>query len=159
MLSKVLILAVVALTAAAPTAAQSADFSGPGLHGGAVSLASHRGHVVIVNFWANWCPGCRLDISAVNAFYSRFHGKGVDMIGVNQDFLGDRDKAAAMAARMSYPSAMAREASVNSFGTPSGLPAAYIIDREGRIQGEIHGGEHGLSEQALEAAVAPLLGH
>jgi peroxiredoxin len=161
MISKSRILAAIALAAiaAAPSVAQCADFSGPGLHGGTVSLAGHRGRIVVVNFWANWCPGCKLDIAAVNAFYSRYHGKGVDMIGVNQDSLDDRDKAAAMAARMSYPSAMAREASVNSFGTPSGLPAAYIIDRDGQIQGEIHGGEHGLSEQALEAAVAPLLGH
>jgi peroxiredoxin len=156
MVSKLPLIVLAATLAAAP--ALAADFSGPGLRGGTVSLAAHRGHVVVVNFWASWCQGCRQDIGAVNAFYSRYRGKGVDMIGVAQDAANDRDKAVAMAARMSYPSAMASEASVNGFGTPGGLPAAYIIDREGRIRDEVHGGEHGLSEAQLEAAVAPLLG-
>ena len=160
MISKSRILAFIAgaALAAASTAALGADFSGPGLRGGAVSLSSHRGHIVVVNFWASWCPGCRADIAAINSFYGRYRGKGVDVIGVNMDALDDRDKASAMAARMSYPSAMAREAKVNGFGTPGGLPAAFVIDREGQIQEEVHGGEHGLSEAQLEKAVAPLLG-
>ncbi len=151
-------LALTALAAAPESAAWGADFSGPGLRGGMVSLSAHRGRIVVVNFWASWCPGCRADIGAVNAFASRYRGKGVDVIGVNMDALGDRDKAAAMAARMAYPSAMAREAGENGFGTPGGLPAAFIIDRDGAIQEELHGGENGLSAEQLERSVAPLLG-
>ena len=62
----------------------------PELDGQTFDLSALRGKVVIVNFWATWCPPCRKEMPALDAFYRRYHGNGLEMIGVSADRPHDR---------------------------------------------------------------------
>lgn len=61
------------------------DFTLNTLDGKAVKLSSYRGHYVVLDFWASWCPDCRRDIPNVKRMYKAFADKGVVFIGVSFD--------------------------------------------------------------------------
>ncbi len=144
--------------AAAVTCVQAEELVTPTLGGGTFNLAAKRGHVVLVNFWAAWCPPCRAEIPVFNAFYRRHHGHGLDIIGVSTDVGREREAVERMANGMTYPVAMARDASVNSFGSPGGLPVTYVIDAQGNVRATLRPDTTPINGQTLEAVVGPLLG-
>jgi len=148
-----------ALSLAAPLrAADAPALSLRTLNGGAFDLAAERGHVVLVNFWATWCPPCREEIPALNAFYRRYHGKGLEIIGVSADAARDREAVVKMSASIAYPVAVIKDASVNGFGSTHGLPVTYVIDARGALRAEMRPDSAPVNAQSLEATVVPLLG-
>ena len=90
----------------------------PELDGQTFDLSAQRGKVVIVNFWATWCPPCREEMPALDAFYRRYHGQGLEMIGVSTDRPHDRSDVTKVMQSYSYPAAMLDDAKINDFGTP-----------------------------------------
>ncbi len=66
------------------------DFSVKDLNGHPISVAALKGKVVLVDFWATWCPPCRAELPNVIATYQKYHGQGFEIIGVSLD--SDRDK-------------------------------------------------------------------
>lgn len=106
----------------------------PELDGKAFDLSAQRGKVVIVNFWATWCPPCREEMPALDAFYRRYHGKGVDMIGVSMDRPHDRSDVTKVMQSLSYPAAMMDDATVNDFGPPNVLPVTFVVDGSGVLR-------------------------
>ena len=66
-------------------------------------LAKLRGKVVLVNYWATWCAPCRKEMPKLDAFYKRYHDRGLEIIGISIDFDRDFDKARRMAHGVSYP--------------------------------------------------------
>jgi cytochrome c biogenesis protein CcmG, thiol:disulfide interchange protein DsbE len=97
-------------------------------------LAKLRGKVVLVNFWATWCAPCRREMPVLDAFYRRYRGQGLELIGVSVDFARDSAKMRKAAAAVSYPTAMAGDLRVNGFGPPDGVPVTYVIDAEGVVR-------------------------
>lgn len=144
-----------ALAAAAPASAES--LVAPLLGGAAFDLAQRRGHVVLVNFWATWCAPCREEIPALNAFYRRYRGKGLDIVGFSADIGRDRPKVEQMARTIAYPVGMLRDAAANGFGAPRGLPVTYVIDRSGALRATLRPDDTPVTLQTLERIVAPLL--
>src|SRR5947209_2476920 len=55
------------------------------LNGKTFDLASQHGKVIIVNFWATWCPPCRKEMPTLDAFYRTYHAQGLEMIGLSAD--------------------------------------------------------------------------
>ena len=129
----------------------------PLLDGRTFDLASERGKVVIVNFWATWCSPCRAEMPRLDAFYRRYHGRGVDLLGLSVDDSGDRAAVAEIMRHFSYPAALAASARVNDFGEPPAVPMTWIIDTQGVVRARLVAGS-AVTEQALEQAVTPLLG-
>ena len=74
-----------------------------------------HGKVVIVNFWATWCPPCRKEMPALDAFYRRYHGDGLEMIGVSTDRPHDRSDVIKVMQSLSYPAAIMDDANGQRF--------------------------------------------
>jgi cytochrome c biogenesis protein CcmG/thiol:disulfide interchange protein DsbE len=98
------------------------------LDGQLFDLSTLRGKVVIVNFWAIWCPPCRQEMPVLDAFYRRYHGRGLEMIGLSVDRSHDRNDVRTLMQSFSYPAAMLSDAKVNGLGAPSFLPVTFIVD-------------------------------
>ncbi len=126
------------------------------LDGKAVDLQKMHGKVVIVHFWATWCPTCREEMTMLNSFYRANHAKGVDMIALSLDQPNMRKKAQAVMKQFAYGAAMQEDVTNSDFVTPHGLPVTYIIDKHGRIAYTFNQDEK-LSKEKLAGVVGPLL--
>jgi len=129
----------------------------PELNGQVFDLAVMRGKVVILNFWATWCPPCRQEMPALDTFYRRYHGRGVDLIGLSADRSRDQAEVPKVMQAFSYPAAILSDAKVNGFGTPAALPATFVIDGNGVVRAKFTPGGTPLTEKTLAAVVVPLL--
>ena len=153
--------APLALAAAPPAVDQPAPrLVVPQLDGHPFDLAKLRGKVVLVNVWATWCSPCREEMPTLNAFYRRYHSHGLVLLGLSIDEASDAAQARQVMKQFSYPGALASAAKVNGFGEPIAVPITYVIDAHGVIRAQLQAeGPSGVSKQALEAAVLPLLAH
>jgi cytochrome c biogenesis protein CcmG, thiol:disulfide interchange protein DsbE len=106
---------------------------------GELSLVSLRGKAVIVNFWASWCDPCKEEAPVLERAWREHRGAGLVVVGVDaNDFKGDA-RAFARRNRMSYPIVHdARAGSLGDYGVKN-LPETFIVDRRGRIVGQISG--------------------
>jgi thiol-disulfide isomerase/thioredoxin len=129
----------------------------PELDGQIFDLGAQRGNVVIVNFWATWCSPCRAEMPALDAFYRRYHGRGLEMIAVSADRPHDRPDVSKMKESLSYPVAMMDDATVNDFGPPDVLPVTFIVDSDGILRAEFTADQTPVTEKTLSDAVLPLL--
>ena len=127
------------------------------LDGQKFDLSAAHGQVVVVSFWATWCPPCRKEMPVLDALYRRYHGQGLEMIGLSADRPHDRSEVIKVMQSFSYPAAMLDDAKVNDFGTPSALPTTIVIDGHGIVRAELTPDQMGVTEKSLAAAVLPLL--
>jgi cytochrome c biogenesis protein CcmG/thiol:disulfide interchange protein DsbE len=129
----------------------------PELDGPVFDLSALRGKVVVVNFWATWCPPCREEMPALNAFYRQYRGLGLEMIGLSADRPRDRSDVSKVMQSFSYPAAMLDDAKTNGFGDPSALPVTYVVDAQGMVRARFTPDEKPVTGETLAAAVVPLL--
>ena len=125
--------------------------------GSSFNLAAERGKVVIVNFWATWCPPCRAELPALKAVYDRYHSKGLELIALSLDRSHDRNEAVRMMSEYGLPGAMRDDASADGFGQPGTLPVTVIIGPRGKVRAIHTPDQPELTETSLSAVVAPLL--
>ncbi len=127
----------------------------PTLAGERLNLEQYREQVVLVNFWATWCPPCRVEMPGFQRVYDDRREEGFVVIGISTDqageavvraFLDDRD--------ITFPVAMATREVVRDFGGVRALPTSFLIDRDGRVRQEVTGI---FLEPALRLAVGHLL--
>jgi cytochrome c biogenesis protein CcmG/thiol:disulfide interchange protein DsbE len=143
---------------AAPAAGQAApSLVVETLDGVAFDLAQHRGHVVIVNFWATWCPPCRAEMPVLDSIAARYGARGVEIIGLSVDRRGDRKAVGDVMRAYHYPAGLVEGAKANGFGAPRALPITYVVDAEGTIRSVLLPGRGALTAEMLEAAINPLL--
>jgi len=125
------------------------------LGGGQLPLQQLKGQVVLVNFWATWCPPCRAEMPGFQQLYEAKHGDGFTVVGVAMDEAPPSTVASFVADHaITYPVALATQGSVAPFGDIESFPTSYLIDRYGRIRYTVQGIFAGV---ALRAAVDRLL--
>ena len=124
------------------------------LDGQLYDLGALRGKVVVVNFWATWCPPCRAEMPELDAFYRKYHGRGAELLGVSTDRARDRPEVLKLAQSVSYPAAMLSDATTDGFRGPEGLPFTVVIDRRGMVRAKM---KRPVTEKDLDDAVEPLL--
>jgi cytochrome c biogenesis protein CcmG/thiol:disulfide interchange protein DsbE len=133
------------------------NFTLPNLNGrGDVALKSFRGKVVLLNFWASWCPPCRVEAAQFRLIQSQYGRRGVAVIGVDsQDFANDARK---FAREFHVNYTLVHDSSndvTNRWGVTSGFPVTFVINRAGAVQKmfqtQVTGAE-------LARAIRPLLG-
>jgi peroxiredoxin len=114
---------------------EAMDFRRPRLDGqGDIQLSQLRGQVVLVNFWATWCPPCRIEIPDLVSVHQRYQDKGFQVIGVAIDREGpDVVQAFAKEHRIPYPLVMADDGMIAGYGGIRAVPTSFLVDRQGRI--------------------------
>ena len=131
------------------------DFQLTTLDGATVSRDSLRGKVVLVNFWATWCPPCRVEMPGFQDVYDRKRSQGFTILGVSTDAAGSQHVARYLwEHEITYPVAMASGGIARAFGGARALPTSFLLDRQGRIRHTVTGI---FAEVALEQAVNRLL--
>jgi peroxiredoxin len=135
---------------------QAPDFRLTTLDGEAVTRDALRGKVVLLNFWATWCPPCRVEMPGFQDVYEEHRGAGFVVLGVSTDAAGrGRVLDFVREQGITYPVAMADGEIVNAYGGARVLPTSFLIDRDGRVRHEVRGY---FAEVALRQAVGRLLG-
>lgn len=132
------------------------EFSGKDLEGRSHTLAAYRGSVLVLHFWATWCPYCRGEIPELTQLSgSEWAGRGVQVLTVSTDQEPAKLQQFIRNARLAYPViADAQQDFVISdqYGI-SGIPVTYVIGRDGHIASRLNGAGDILAEvrKALEA--------
>jgi thiol-disulfide isomerase/thioredoxin len=126
------------------------------LSGKSVNLASFKGKVVLLDFWATWCGPCRISIPMVQEFYSHYQDKGVAVLGLNIDEDPSGVFGFVKRFKMTYPVLYAGGTAVPSDFEVEGIPLFILLDQEGRMVRRYEGFSPQLA-QAWEADVQRLL--
>jgi peroxiredoxin len=113
-------------------ARQQADFTLTDLQGKAWNLKSLRGKVVLVNFWATWCPPCRKEIPDLIALYHRFKDQGFLVLGISDEEAG-KVTPFADSQKIAYPVLLDPGRAVNERFRIKGIPKSFVYDRDGKI--------------------------
>ena len=110
------------------------DFTGIDLYSNYVSLENYsKNDLVVLNFWASWCPPCREETPGMERIWKKYQNDGVVLIGVNvQDSLED---ASAYVAEfdISFPIILDIDGAISIDYGVTGLPVTFLINSEGRI--------------------------
>ncbi len=104
-------------------------------NGKSLKLSDYKGRVVLLDFWATWCTGCKLEIPWFIEFDKKYKNKGLSAIGVAVDEEGWRTVKAYLADHpIAYPVVLGDvDLLEKKFGLPASLPVTLLIDRQGRI--------------------------
>lgn len=126
----------------APACAQNREESTPApgfsvsdLEGNTLTLAGYKGKVLVLNFWATWCPPCREEIPDFIEAYKKHKADGLEILGLSVDQMPpDQVRAWSQKAGINYPVAMATRQIIADYRPGQYIPATIIIDRQGRIR-------------------------
>ena len=154
--NKIILLA--ALFLFAPTmihGQQPAELTLKDIKGRYVRLRDYRGKVVLINFWATWCPPCRTEIPDLIKLQREYRSRGLRVIGVTYP----PQKLATVRrfvrkARVNYPIALGTEETMSIFTSGEILPVTIVIGADGRVRDIIKGI---LLPEEFEQKIKPLL--
>jgi thiol-disulfide isomerase/thioredoxin len=138
----------------ADEAAAAPALERPTLDHGEVAVADYRGRVVLLNFWATWCPYCRKEIPHLVALQKELGGDGLQVVGAAMNWkINSRDPndpeifhqkvtTFALEHGLNYPVQLVKtgmDGVMMRFGDPVGVPYTVLIDRKGRIRATFQG--------------------
>lgn len=116
------------------------DFALPTTDGKVLKLSDYRGKVVIIDFWATWCPPCRKGIPDLIDIKKKYGSKGVEIIGVSVDtdtkpevipFIKEKG--------INYPVVYGNQNVYMQYGGIRAIPTTFVIDKEGKIVASYEG--------------------
>src|SRR5664279_3033369 len=111
---------------------QETDFTLTDLQGKTWSLRELKGKVVLVNFWATWCPPCRKEMPDLNTLYQRFKDQGFVILAISDEEVG-KVKPFIAERNISYPVMLDPGRKINDLFQVEGIPKSFVYDREGKL--------------------------
>jgi peroxiredoxin len=115
------------------------EFARTDLNGRNLDLASFRGKVVVLDFWATWCAPCQVEMPAFVQWQRQYGPQGLQIIGISMDDGPALARRACTKYRLNYPVAMGDEKLGELYGGVLGLPLTYLIDRNGNVRAQFQG--------------------
>lgn len=108
--------------------------------GRVLTADSLRGHVVLVNVWATWCPPCRAEMPALQQLADAYAAEGVIVLGLSVDRGPAAQVDAFLAERgITYPVAIVGDEIIRAFGGVRGYPTSLLLDRQGVVRHAVMG--------------------
>jgi thiol-disulfide isomerase/thioredoxin len=117
----------------------AARFSLVTLSGQKIDLADYKGKVVLLNFWASWCPHCRRLIPALVGFEDQYYQKGLRVVGIAVSDHKQAVQSFYQHGNLNYPIAMGDANTRKLYGGITGLPTTVLIGRDGRVYSRFEG--------------------
>jgi thiol-disulfide isomerase/thioredoxin len=135
------------------------DFSLPDMDAELHALQDYRGKVVLINFWATWCPPCRREMPALEQLYNKLGDEAFAVLAINQ--WEDADHVFAYMGDLnvipSFPILFDPESKISEEFGVKGLPTSFLLDRQGRVVFRAVGGrafDHPQVEQTIRSLLA-----
>ncbi len=135
-------------------AGMAPDFTLRTLDGKQVTLSDLRGRPVLINFWATWCPPCRLEMPAMQRVYERHKDEGLVILAVNYRETEEQVRPFVEELGLTFSILLDRDGNVANQYRVLGLPTTYFVDRTGRVR-QVRVGA--MSEDFMETNVQELL--
>ena len=102
--------------------------------GETVESNAYNGKILLVNFWATWCPPCREELPSLKSLQEKYGDKGFSVLGVSIDKGGSKMVARFVRKiRLNYPVVLGNSSLGKEFGGFFGVPASFLIDRSGMV--------------------------
>ena len=131
------------------------DWTLSDVDGKPVKLSDFSGKVVILNFWATWCPPCTEEIPTLVEIQKEYGSKGVVVVGVSVDEGGPAIVRSFLKQnRLNYPVVLASRMVTDVYDSTGAIPTTYLIDRSGKVA-HVQLGE--IDKAQLEKQLKPLL--
>ena len=134
------------------------NFTLPDLDGKPLRLSDYRGKVVLVNFWATWCPPCRREMPSMERLSQRLKDQPFVILAINQQ--EDPEQVFVFTGQLepspTFPILFDRDSKVAHAWGVLGLPASFIVDKQGRVVYRAMGGrefDHPEIEQSIRALI------
>lgn len=130
------------------------DFTISDIHGNPLRLSDFKGKVILIDFWATWCPFCRESIPILKSLYDEYKDKGLVVIGIALEYdRGQALKQLAKEKKISYPLAVGKERLATEYSA-YGVPTRFIVNRAGEIEKKFVGFQ---DREILESALREFL--
>jgi len=133
------------------------DFTLNTFDGTPLTLADLNGKVVLINFWASWCPPCKAEMKAIENTYADLQDQGLVILGINTTYQDDLAAAArfAQSEGLTFPLLTDPEATVSKLYQVQAMPTTFLVDQQGRITWVMIGGP--MPEALIRTKVQSLL--
>lgn len=121
-----------------------------------ITLANYKGYVLVMDFFATWCPPCRESIPHLIELNQKYNKQGLQILGLSADEDGEKVvKAFVAEKKINYPVAMAGEQLLTDYGLRS-IPTIYVINKKGVIAERYMGFSDDMAK-SMEALIKKLL--
>ena len=109
------------------------------LTGQSIDTAQLKGKVVLLNFWATWCPPCQIEMPMFSRWQKQYAPRGLEVIGISMDDDTSPVRKLVNALSIDYPIALGDAALGKRYGGVLGLPLTFLIDRKGIVRSRFQG--------------------
>ncbi len=112
---------------------EAPDFTLPDLEGNQIALSDHRGEVVLINFWATWCPPCRVEMPDMEAVYREHKDDGFEILGVDQREPKELVEEFVTERGFSWIFLLDEDFDVSQEYSATSIPRSILVDRDGTV--------------------------
>ena len=120
------------------------DFNEKDIQGDELSISKYKGKVVLLDFWATWCPPCVREVPDIQKLYNKYHSQGFEIVGISLDEEKDALENFVKQRKMPWPQIFAGNRFENKLAIKYGIafaPSTFLIGRDGKVVKQVMGTE------------------